>query len=368
MFVEVVRLFIVVLATATGFWASRELGSDPGSQVAGAAGMVGCLVGYVGGGVIGRLLERALGAVERRTDQLPAPEVVAGALGAVGGGIAGGAIGVPLALLLPARMGLALAGLAVWFGLWAGFRIVSRQSAAFLEMLGLSTRPLVRAQAYDARDGMLVDTSVVMDGQLLPLSRAGLIGSDLLVPRFVLDELQGFADGADETRARRARRGLEALDVLRRHGPVRLFVIDDEVPEHQHVDAKLAALARRLQLRLLTNDAALARVAEVQGVPTCNLRRLATDLSPDVVPGETLRLALTRPGREPGQGVGHLDDGSMVVVNGGADLVGGPPVTLRVASVVPTAVGRILFATVEPGPAVEAVGPADGPERATTRR
>lgn len=347
MFVEVVRLFIVVLATAAGFWVSREFGSDPGSEVAGAAGMVGCLVGYVGGGMVGRLLERAIGVVERRADRLPAPEVVAGALGAVCGGIGGVAIGVPFALLLPPWMGFALAGLAIWFGLWAGFHVVSRQSVAFLEMIGLSTRPLVRAQAYDARDGMLVDTSVVMDGQLLPLTRAGLVGSDLLVARFVLDELQGFADGADGTKARRARRGLEALDLLRRHGPVRVFVVDDEVPEHQHVDAKLAALAKRLQLRLLTNDAALARVAEVQGVPTCNLRRLASDLSPDVVPGEQVRVQLTRPGREPGQGVGHLDDGSMVVVNGGADLVGGPPVALRVASVVPTAVGRILFATVD---------------------
>lgn len=347
MFVEVVRLFVVVLGTAAGFWVARDLG-DPGSRVEGLGGMLGCLAGYVGGGILGRLLDRAVGAFERRTERIPAAEVVAGTLGAIGGALAGVVPAIPVALLLPRPVGLPLAGLIVWIGLWVGARVVGGKSAAILEMLGLSSRPLVRAQAFDARDGFLVDTSVVMDGQLLPIARAGLLGSDLLVARFVLDELQGFADSADETRSRRARRGLETLDLLRREGPVRLYVLDDEVPEHEAVDAKLAALAKRLQLRLLTNDGPLARVAEIQGVPTCNLRRLVADLAPAVMPGDFVRVALTRPGREPGQGVGHLDDGSMVVVNGGDSLVGGPATRLRVTSVVPTSAGRLVFAAVEP--------------------
>src|SRR5262249_26196054 len=156
--------------------------------------------------------------------------------------------------------------------LWLGFRVVGARSAAMFEMLGLSSRPLVRAQAYNAQDGLLLDSSVIMDGQLLGLARAGLLGGDLMVPRFVLSEVQGFADGADDSKARRAHRGLEALEVIKRDGPVRVYVLDDEVPEHADVDAKLAALARRLELRLLTNDAALGRIAELQGVVTVNLR------------------------------------------------------------------------------------------------
>lgn len=347
MFVEVVRLFVVVLGTAAGFWVARDLG-DPGSRIEGLGGVLGCLAGYVGGGILGRLLDRAVGAFERRTERIPAAEVVAGTLGAIGGAFAGVVPAIPVALLLPRPIGLPLAGLIVWIGLWAGARVVGGKSAAILEMLGLSSRPLVRAHAFDARDGFLVDTSVVMDGQLLPIARAGLLGSDLLVARFVLDELQGFADSGDETRSRRARRGLETLDVLRHEGPVRLYVLEDEVPEHDAVDAKLTALAKRLQLRLLTNDGPLARVAEIQGVPTCNLRRLVADLAPAVLPGDFVRVALTRPGREPGQGVGHLDDGSMVVVNGGDSLVGGPAARLRVTSVVPTSAGRLVFAAVEP--------------------
>jgi uncharacterized protein YacL len=214
-------------------------------------------------------------------------------------------------------------------------------------MLGLSTRPLVRAQAYDARDGLLVDTSVLMDGQLLPLVQAGIVGSDLYVAAFVLDELQGFADSADDTRRRRARRGLEMLDALRREGHGRVYVLDDELPEVAEVDAKLITLAKRLQLRLLSNDGPLVRNAELQGVATCNLRKLAQQLGPAVAPGDFVRVALTREGREPGQGVGHLDDGSMVVVNGGRALVGGPEVLLQVTSVVPTSAGRLLFARLD---------------------
>lgn len=338
-------MFMVVLGTAAGFWLARDLGASPGLE--GVGGMLGCLFGYVSGGVLGRLVERALGAVERRVEAVPAAQVVAGALGAIGGAVAGAIAAVPVVVLAPLRIGLTVGGLVMWIAGWLGYRIVGAKSIAVLQMLGLSTRPLVRAEAYDVRDGFLVDTSVLMDGQLLPLARAGLLGSDLMVARFVLDELQGFADSPDETRSRRAHRGLEVLATLRRDGPVRVYVLDDEIPEIDAVDAKLATLARRLELRLLTNDGALARVAEVQGVPACNLRRLAADLAPVIVPGDFVRCALTRNGRERGQGVGHLDDGSMVVVNGGDALVGGPEVSLRVTSVVPTTVGRMVFATIE---------------------
>ncbi len=172
MFVEVVRMFVVVLGTAAGFWLARDLG-DPGSGIEGVGGMLGCLAGYVGGGLLGRLLDRAVGAIDRRAEQLPASTVVAATLGAVGGALAGTVFAVPVVVLAPRAVGLPLAGLVVWVGLWMGAVIVGGKSAAIFEMLGLSTRPLVRAHAYDSRDGLLVDTSVVMDGQLLPMARVG---------------------------------------------------------------------------------------------------------------------------------------------------------------------------------------------------
>ncbi len=153
------------------------------------------------------------------------------------------------------------------------------------------------------RDGLLVDSSVVMDGQLLPLTRAGVLSGDLMVARFVLDEVQGFADATDDVKRRRARRGLETLDSLRQEGNVRLYVLDDEIPEIAEVDAKLIALARRLQLRLLTNDGPLARNAELQGVPTTNLRKLAQELTPSIGPGDFVRVSLDarRQGERPGR-------------------------------------------------------------------
>jgi uncharacterized protein YacL len=343
MFVEGLRLLVAVLGTAAGYWAARTMGTE----AQGLGGILGCLFGYLAGGLLGRALDKAFGAVERRVERSSPARMLAGMLGGLIGAALALVLVLPAALLIPPSLAIGIAGLAAWVFGWLGFRIVARQSEAVLELLGLSTRPLVRAQAFDARDGFLVDTSVVMDGQLFPLARAGVIGGDLMVARFVLDEVQGFADSADDVKRRRARRGLETLTALQNDLSVRLFVLDDEVPEVEAVDAKLVALARRLQLRLLTNDGPLARSAELQGVPTTNLRKLAQELTPSIGPGDFVRVALTREGKETGQGVGHLEDGSMVVVNGGSELVGGPEVMLQVTSVVPTAAGRLLFARLD---------------------
>ena len=211
-------------------------------------------------------------------------------------------------------------------------------------MAGLSTRPLVRARPYDDSDGFIVDSSAVMDGQLLPLSRSGLFRDDLLVPRFVLDELQGMADANDE-RSRRAQRGLEILELLRTRGAVararrRRRGARGRRGRRQARRARAQAPApaadERRQPGQGRRDAGRARdhPAPPRGGPDprCPRGRDASSVS------------LTRPGRHPGQGVGFLDDGSMVVVNGGEDLVGAGPVSLVVSSIVPTSAGRMVFA------------------------
>jgi uncharacterized protein YacL len=345
-FVEIARLCIVALTTAAGLWLGRGL--DATQQ--GGLAVMGCLLGYVIGGMLGRLLVRAVDVVEHRADRLPPAQLLAGMIGGAVGAVASGFIAVTCIILLPLTLGLPAAALVFWLGGYVGFRVFVHESEQLFGLLGLSTRPLVQARTYDRADGFLVDTSAVMDGHLLPLARSGLMASDLMVPRFVLDELQGFADSPDPTKSRRAQRGLEVLDVIRREGPSRLYVLDDEMPELEEVDAKLIALAKKLRVRVLTNDTNLARVAEIQGVPTANLRKLATDLGPEVNAGDVLAVVLSRVGREEGQGVGFLSDGSMVVVNGGAGLVGEGEVRVSVASIVPTAVGRIVFAVPAPRP------------------
>ena len=351
MFVEIVRLFIVILATAAGFavGTGRE-GADAGNgAVAGA--VLGACVGYVAGGVLGRLMDSAISVVERSIDHAPAHRLLAGGVGAIVlGGLTGLAV-LPAAFVFPPQVGWSLVGLVVWVGAFLGYRLGASKSDELLAMAGLSSRPLVRATSYGSSEaaGVLVDTSAVVDGRLLSLARAGFLPDAVLVPRFVLDELQTIADAQDPARRRRGRRGLELLDALRRQPGQSVHVLDDEMPEHDEVDAKVVALAHRLGAALLTVDEALQRTAELQGVRCMSLRRLAEGMRPVYVPGERARIPIVREGREPGQGVGFLDDGTMVVVGGAGSMVG-REVDVRITSNVETSVGRMLFASMAAEP------------------
>jgi len=344
MFVEIARLLIVLLCTAAGFAIGR--GSSSGAGTAAVMGAtLGACAGYVIGGVFARMLRTAMGHVERQVSRTPAAKLLGGALGAGFLGLFSGLLGVPAVVLLPGLWGWPVLGMLVWVGTYEGFHVGAQKSEELLAMAGLSTRPLVSASRFGgnvAPDALIIDSSAAIDGRLLSVAGAGFLRGALLVPRFVLDELQGIADAAEPVRRRRGRRGLEVLDVLQDDPRVTLHVLDDEVPEFEAVDAKIIALARRLNVGLLTTDFNLQRVAELQGVACLNLNRLAEGLRPVHVPGEVLRLSITRPGKEAGQGVGFLEDGTMVVVGDAADRVGSE-VDVRVTSNVQTSVGRMLF-------------------------
>ena len=347
MFVEIVRLFIVILATAAGFAVgSGSSGAGTGNgAIVGA--VLGACVGYVAGGVLGRLLDSAMGVAERRIDPAPAHRLLAGGIGSlVLGGLAG-LVMLPAAFVFPPEVGWSSVGLVVWVGTFLGYRLGARKSDELLAMAGLSSRPLVRATSYGSSDApaVLVDSSAVVDGRLLSLARAGFLQGAVLVPCFVVDKLRAVADASDPARRRRGRRGLELLDALRRQPDVTVHVLDDELPEHEDADAKIVALARRLGTPLLTVDDGLQRAAELQGVRCMSLRRLSDGLRPVYLPGERATIPIVREGREAGQGVGFLDDGTMVVVGGAAELIG-REVDVRITSNVETSVGRMLFASI----------------------
>ena len=193
---------------------ARDLAPDAPSA-GGIGAMLGVLVGYLSGGLLGRSMDRALGVVERRTARVPGPRLFAATLGALAGAIAGTIGTLPLLLHVRPALSVPIAAIATWFLGALGARIAAARCGDLFAAAGLSTRPLVRSEAFDARDGHLVDTSAIMDGRFAGLVRAGVLTGDLLVPRFVLDELQGFADGGPESpQARRARRGLESLDAF----------------------------------------------------------------------------------------------------------------------------------------------------------
>lgn len=195
---------------------------------------------------------------------------------------------------------------------------------------------------------MLLDTSVIIDGRIADLCDAGVIDAPLMVPRFVLQELQTIADSEDRTRRARGRRGLDVLNRIRKNRNVDLQIYEGQPPGVEAVDEKLVRVARLTGGRLVTNDQNLKRVAQLQAIDVINLNEIATALRPPVLPGESLTVQVIKAGEEAGQGVGYLEDGTMVVIEGGLPHVG-QTVDLTVTNVIPTSAGRMIFGALRGG-------------------
>ena len=192
----------------------------------------------------------------------------------------------------------------------------------------------------------ILDTSVIIDGRITDICYSGFLEGELVVPRFVLDELQAIADSEDSLKRNRGRRGLDVLNALQRQDRVEVRIEETDFPELGAVDSKLVALAKALNQPVMTNDFNLNKIAELQGVRVLNINELANSLKPVVLPGESITLALIKEGKEAGQGVGYLDDGTMVVVEGGKRSIGQEVETL-VTSILQTPAGRMIFATLK---------------------
>jgi uncharacterized protein YacL len=205
----------------------------------------------------------------------------------------------------------------------------------------------------------MVDTSAVMDRAFLVLGRAGLLGNEILVPEPVADELATLAEAPDPVASRRARRGLEALEVIRQAG-VTVTVVAGDVPSASMTEEKVLALADRMGCRIVTSSADVARQQASLNVPILDIRALLVDLAPDHIPGERLRVDLVRAGKQPRQAVGYLPDGDMVVVNDAAHRIGEDAVEISVLSTRPTTQGLIVF-----GQAIDDDWDADQPSRVT---
>jgi uncharacterized protein YacL len=190
---------------------------------------------------------------------------------------------------------------------------------------------------------VLLDTNIIIDGRIQEVCTTGFLDAVLIVPCFVLDELQYIADAADDVKRARGRRGLEVLKALQQNPRVEVKVHDNDLPNIKEVDAKLVQLAKMLPAEILTNDYNLSRIAELQHVKVLSLNELAKSLRPVVLPGEKLTVRLVKEGREPQQAVAYLDDGTMIVVSRGRRAVG-QEVEVTISSVLQTAAGRMAFA------------------------
>jgi uncharacterized protein YacL len=194
----------------------------------------------------------------------------------------------------------------------------------------------------------VLDTSVVIDGRIADVVETKILDNQLVMPRFVISELQAVADSSDKLRRSRGRRGLDILNRLRNNTEVDFKIYDHELPElaGQPVDLKLVLLAKYLQGKVVTNDYNLNKVARLHGVGVINLNDLANSLKPIVLPGEALEVRIVKQGEESGQGVGYLDDGTMIVVEGGRDHIN-KSVKIAVTSVLQTSAGRMIFGRID---------------------
>ena len=204
--------------------------------------------------------------------------------------------------------------------------------------------PYVRFVPHDVDVPLVVvDTSVLIDGRIARVCDAGFLSAALIIPRFVLNQLQGVADSTDPHKQARGRRGLEVLNELRRNKRLDIRISESEVEKKEDIESKLVFLAQSMRAKLLTTDYNLAKMAEFQGVPWLNLNELARSLRSELMLGETVEVELVKPGKDEGQAVGFLEDGSMVVVNSSRAFIG-RRVSAEIISILPTTGGKLVFA------------------------
>ena len=279
----------------------------------------------------------------RRTiRQVPAQQLLAVTIGLLIGLIIAALSAIPLSLL-PQPFGSFLPFLSlVLFG-YLGAWVMMMRERDFFAILGGRFGREGAARGASSEKSVLLDTSVIIDGRIADISRTGFIDGTMMIPRFVLQELQHIADSPDSLRRNRGRRGLEMLNKLQKESIVPIRITDLDVEEVREVDDKLVRLAKNLHCPIVTNDYNLNRVAELQGIRVLNINELANAVRAIVLPGEGMRVRVVQEGKELGQGVGYLDDGTMVVIDNGKKFIGST-IDVTVTRMLQTNQGRMIFA------------------------
>jgi uncharacterized protein YacL len=273
-----------------------------------------------------------------RLHQVAARTLLMGLIGSVVGLLVAALLALPLSML-PGILGQVLPFVFAILLSTLGATTMVVRDKEILALLGLF---VARDAVKRKRAVVLLDTSVIIDGRVADISQTGFICGAMLVPRFVLNELQHIADSPDALRRNRGRRGLDILNKMQKNERIPLEISEADVPDTREVDGKLVKLAQELDCPILTNDYNLNRVAEIQGVQVLNINELANAVKSVVLPGETLRVQIIQEGKELGQGVGYLDDGTMIVVEDGRRHMNAS-VDITVTRVLQTVAGRMIF-------------------------
>ncbi|MGH2544028.1 MAG: PIN/TRAM domain-containing protein [Ardenticatenaceae bacterium] len=333
------RLVGMVVLAVAGWGLGANLA---GESVSNADVMRGIFSLALAGAALGLLIMpyltiRPFVWIHRRVRQLPANQLLSGAVG-LGVGLLLAALLTPPLSQLPGLLGQLLPFIAALFLGYAGVQVMVLRERDILSLLQARL-----GRRGDGRRYVLLDTSVIIDGRIADIAQTGFIQGTMLVPHFVLNELHHIADARDPLRRNRGKRGLDILNQLQKESGASLEISDVDHPEILEVDAKLVAIARDLRASVLTTDYNLNKVAELQGVRILNINELANAVKTLLLPGEAFEVEIIQSGREHGQGVGYLDDGTMVVVEHGERVIGQKR-NVEVTRILQTVAGRMIFA------------------------
>lgn len=299
------------------------------------------IIKSLGGFIFGLLIALSVIGIEKEIRKLSLKVII--------GGVAGMIIGLLIALIFGFGLNLVskirenqqvipwiyllITGIFGYIGLFLGSKKVEEFS-------------FLNSQQSTSHDYRVLDTSVIIEGRIADICDSGFIEGDLIVPRFVLNELQFLADSSDSTKRLRGRRGLDVLNHMQKSSNINIEIVEQDFPKIKGVDGKLVALAKHLNAKLLTNDYNLNKVAQLQGVRVLNVNELANAMKPVVLPGEQMTVKIIREGKESGQGVGYLDDGTMIIVDSGQKMLN-MNVDVVVTSVLQTTAGRMIFSEIK---------------------
>ncbi|HEX6987920.1 MAG TPA: PIN/TRAM domain-containing protein [Bacillota bacterium] len=298
------------------------------------------LVLYLASPAVLRSIAQLTAWLESRLSTAPLSEVVVGAMGLITGlliaSLLGGALGrIPVVgTVLPTAVSILLG--------YLGWRVAVRHREDILSLAPLTRLAGRVSPATGGIAAKLLDTSAIIDGRIADVYETGFVEGPLIIPQFVLDELRHIADSSDPLKRNRGRRGLDVLSRLQKDLGAEVRILSDNEAGGE-VDSRLVRMGQRLGARIVTNDFNLNKVAGLQGVKVLNINDLANALKPVVLPGENMEVQIMREGKEPGQGVGYLDDGTMIVVEEGKPHIGAT-IAVTVTSVLQTSAGRMIFA------------------------
>lgn len=361
---KILRAIFVLLFTVLGIVLSRQgetvlalllLNSVLTETILGitfmslAAMLVGGIFGAIIGSFISPYLIKSLfmftSTVEKSLSAMSTQDLIAGTLGLFLGLIIANLVGLAFGSV-PYIGPYVSVALSIILGYLGMHLVVSKKSelAGWLHLHAEGS--FDKKKNKDHHTGKLLDTNVIIDGRVADIYRSGFLEGPIIVPVFVLEELQKIADSSDILKRNRGRRGLDILNHMRKNSKDDVIIVTNDFEDISEVDSKLVKLAREKNYKIVTNDYNLNKVAELQGVAVLNINDLAIAVKPAVIPGEQIFVQLVKSGKEEGQGVAYLEDGTMIVVENGSQCIG-KEVPVIITSVLQTSAGKMIFAKLE---------------------